>query len=125
MVKLPADLRFIIHRRYLNARATISALLQLHVVPVINENDTVSTKEIQLGDNDTLASHVANLIDADVLLILTDQQGVCDCDPSNNKDAKLISHIQHDDTRLDEIAGPSTSELGRGGMITKINIDFL
>ena len=108
------------HRRYLNARATLSALLKLNVVPVINENDTVSTKEIQLGDNDTLAARVANLIDADVLLILTDQQGLFDRDPRTHAQARLVNRIKPDDPLLDRIAGPSAGALGRGGMITKV-----
>lgn len=108
------------HQRYLNARATLMALLKLNVVPVINENDPVSTEEIQIGDNDTMAAHVANLIDANVLLILTDQKGLFDRDPRTHDDAKLIKQIAHDDPILDAVAGPSANELGRGGMITKV-----
>ena len=108
------------HQRYLNARATLTTLLKMNVVPVINENDSISTEEIQIGDNDTMAAHVANLADADVLLILTDQQGLFDRDPRMHDDAKLIEKIDHDDPLLDDIAGPSATEFGRGGMITKI-----
>ncbi len=108
------------HRRYLNARATLTTLLKLHVVPVINENDPIATEEIQIGDNDTMAAHVANLIDADVLLILTDREGLFDRDPRAGADARLIERIGHDDPMLDAVAGPSANELGRGGMITKV-----
>ena len=107
-------------RRYLNARATLLSLLELGVVPIINENDTVSTEEIQLGDNDTLAAQVANLIDAEILLILTDQQGLYDKDPSLYDDARIIDSADSKDAILDEAAGPSVGSLGRGGMITKI-----
>lgn len=106
--------------RYLNARATLLSLLELGVVPIINENDTVSTEEIQLGDNDTLAAQVANLIDAEVLLILTDQHGLYDKDPTEYSDANIITDANSKDAILDSVAGPSTSALGRGGMITKI-----
>jgi glutamate 5-kinase len=106
--------------RYLNARSALKELLDLGVVPVVNENDTVVTDEIRFGDNDTLAALVANLIDADGLLILTDQDGLFDADPRINKDAKLIGEIKAQDGMLDEVAGGSRSELGLGGMITKV-----
>ena len=109
------------HRlRYNNARATLMSLFEIGIVSIINENDTVATEEIQLGDNDTLAAQVANLVDADVLLILTDQDGLYDKDPTANKDAAVIKHKNAHDPELDAIAGPSASGLGRGGMITKI-----
>jgi len=109
------------HRsRYNNARATLLALFEIGVVPIINENDTVATEEIQLGDNDTLAAQVANLVDAQLLLLLTDRDGLYDKDPAVKKDARVISHSHVYDPRLDAIAGPSASGLGRGGMITKI-----
>ena len=111
---------FMNHQRYLNARTTLNTLLSLDVVPIINENDTISTKEIKFGDNDTLAAYVANLVDADIMLILTDQQGLFDCDPKTNKNAKLIKHIQPDDAEIDQFAGTSVGTLGRGGMITKV-----
>ena len=109
------------HRlRYNNARATLMSLFEIGIVPIINENDTVATEEIQLGDNDTLAAQVANLVDADVLLILTDQAGLYDKNPAANKDAAVVKHKNAYDPELDAIAGPSASGLGRGGMITKI-----
>ena len=80
--------------RYLNARSTLFALLRLGVVPIVNENDTVVTDEIRLGDNDTLGALVTNLIEADTLVILTDQRGLYDSDPRKNPDAKFISHAQ-------------------------------
>ena len=107
-------------QRYLNARSTLRTLVTLNVVPVINENDTVATDEIRFGDNDTLGALVANLIEADALIILTDQQGVFDSDPRHNPSATLISEADADDPRLLEVAGGSGGALGRGGMITKI-----
>ena len=109
-------------KRYLNARTTLRKLLRLQVIPVVNENDTVSTDEIKFGDNDTLAALVSNLVEADTLIILTDQQGVYDQPPVNsNPNHKLIDEISANDELLDEIAGPSTGELGRGGMVTKVS----
>ena len=105
--------------RYLNARGTIKTLLQLGVVPVINENDTVVTEEIRFGDNDTLAALVANLIDADALLLLTDQQGLYEEDPRHNPNAKLVQVCDVHDARLDGMAGEG-GVLGRGGMVTKL-----
>jgi glutamate 5-kinase len=107
-------------QRYLNARSTLLTLLDFGVIPVINENDTVATEEIRFGDNDTLAALVANLIEAELLVILTDQQGLFTSDPSINKDASLISEISIDDARLESMAGDSRSGLGRGGMSTKV-----
>ena len=107
-------------QRYLNARATLTTLLELGVAPVINENDTVSTDEIQLGDNDTLAAQVANLVDADLLLMLTNQRGLFSKDPNRDDGAELIRRAHSGDTLLDDAAGPSIGELGRGGMITKV-----
>ena len=106
--------------RYLNARSTLLTLIRFGVIPVINENDTVVTDEIRFGDNDTLAALVANLVEADLLIILTDQQGLFDSDPGLNPDAKLISSARVNDTILDAAAGESRSGLGRGGMFTKI-----
>jgi glutamate 5-kinase len=105
--------------RYLNARGTLNTLLQLGVVPVINENDTVVTEEIRFGDNDTLAALVANLIDADALLLLTDQQGLYEEDPRQNPEAKLVAVCDVHDPRLDGMAGEGGA-LGRGGMVTKL-----
>lgn len=105
--------------RYLNSRSTLLTLLQLGVVPVINENDTVATEEIKLGDNDTLAGMVSNLIDADLLIILTDQAGLMTADPRQDPEACLISCAEADDARLLAIAGGS-GEWGKGGMRTKI-----
>lgn len=107
-------------KRYLNARSTLSELLNLSVVPVINENDTVVTDEIRFGDNDTLAALVANLVEADVLLILTDQIGMYDADPRTNPNASLIEEAFASDHRLREMASDSKGLLGRGGMATKV-----
>lgn len=107
-------------QRYLNARSTLLTLLDFGVVPVINENDTVATEEIRFGDNDTLAALVANLVEADLLIILTDQKGLFTADPSVNPNATLISEIHVDDDRLESMAGDSRSGLGRGGMSTKV-----
>jgi glutamate 5-kinase len=107
-------------QRYLNARSTLLTLLKLGVVPIINENDTVANEEIRFGDNDTLAALVANLLEADLLVILTDQQGLYERDPSLDPAAKLISLASINDPRLSEMVGESRSGLGRGGMITKL-----
>ncbi len=107
-------------QRYLNARSTLKTLVSLNVVPVINENDTVVTDEIRFGDNDTLGALVANLIEADLLVILTDQQGMYDRDPRANPEASLLSEIAADDGRLEGMAGGTGGALGRGGMITKV-----
>ena len=107
-------------RRYLNARSTLCTLLKLGVVPVVNENDTVATEEIQFGDNDTLAALVANLTEATTLVILTDIDGVYTANPRTDSRAELIPEMMATDPRLDEYAGPSGSHLGKGGMNTKI-----
>ena len=106
--------------RYLNARSTLSTLIGMQVLPIVNENDTVVTDEIRLGDNDTLAALVANLVDADALLILTDQIGLMDSDPRQRTDAQLIHTADVHDPSLDAIAGEG-SALGRGGMATKLS----
>lgn len=106
--------------RYLNARSTIRSLLELGVVPVINENDTVITDEIRVGDNDTLAALAANLVEADHLIILTDQAGLYEQDPRQHADAKLIRESAADDASLDAMAGETGGQLGRGGMATKL-----
>jgi len=105
--------------RYLNARSTLTTLLELGVVPVVNENDTVATAELCLGDNDTLAALVANLINADVMVILTDQEGLYDADPRKSESAKLIEEGEAGDKSLMAMAGAGSS-LGRGGMLTKL-----
>ncbi len=107
-------------QRYLNARSTIRELLKLGVVPVINENDTVVTDEIRFGDNDSLGALVANLIEADALLILTDQMGLHRSDPRQNPDAPLVSEAAVSDSSLDAMVGESAGTLGSGGMATKI-----
>jgi glutamate 5-kinase len=107
-------------RRYLNARSTLKTLLGLGVVPVVNENDTVATEELRFGDNDTLAALVANLLEADVLVLLTDQPGLFSADPRLNTQARLIAQARVDDAALDGFAGESASGLGRGGMVTKV-----
>lgn len=106
--------------RYLNARATLTTLLSLGVIPIINENDTVVTDEIKFGDNDTLGALVTNLIDADALIILTDQTGLYTADPRKDANATLVSTAQAGDTQLELMAGGAGSSIGRGGMITKI-----
>ena len=106
--------------RYLNARSTLNTLLGMGVLPIINENDTVVTDEIRLGDNDTLAALVANLVDAEALLILTDQDGLMDRDPRQDNDAKLIASADVHEPDLDARAGEG-SALGRGGMATKLS----
>lgn len=106
--------------RYLNARSTLLTLLNLGVIPIINENDTVATTEIKLGDNDTLGALVTNLIEADALLILTDQSGLFDSDPRNNPNAKLIQNAQAGDANLEKMAGGAGSSIGTGGMMTKV-----
>lgn len=107
-------------KRYLNARSTLLTLLRYGVVPVINENDAVATDEIRFGDNDTLAALVANLVEANLLIILTDQQGLFTCDPGVDPSAELISYISVKDPRLEQMAGGSRNDLGRGGMSTKV-----
>ena len=107
-------------RRYLNARSTLLTLLQLSVVPIINENDTVATDEIKFGDNDTLGALVANLIDADALIILTDQQGLFTADPRKDPSATLLTTVAAGDPQLEKMAGGAGSSIGRGGMITKV-----
>ncbi|QWF70195.1 glutamate 5-kinase [Methylomonas paludis] len=107
-------------QRYLNARSTLLTLLDFGVVPVINENDAVATEEIRFGDNDTLGALVANLVEADLLILLTDQTGLFDANPSLHPDAKLITDISVNAELLDEVAGDSISGLGRGGMFTKV-----
>ena len=107
-------------KRYLNARSTLRTLLELNVIPIINENDTVVTDEIRFGDNDTLASLVANLIEADALVILTDQQGLYSADPRKDIHAKFIQHAIAGDVALEQMAGGAGSDVGTGGMLTKI-----
>ena len=107
-------------KRYLNARSTLRTLLELNVIPIINENDTVVTDEIRFGDNDTLASLVANLIEADALVILTDQQGLYSADPRKDVHAKFIQHAFAGDVALEKMAGGAGSDVGTGGMLTKI-----
>ena len=106
--------------RYLNARSTLLTLLQLGIVPVINENDTVVNDEIKFGDNDTLGALVANLVDADVLIILTDQRGLYTADPRTNPSAEFVHVAAAGDTALEAMAGGAGSSIGKGGMITKI-----
>jgi glutamate 5-kinase len=107
-------------QRYLNARSTLRTLLELGVIPVINENDTVVTDEIKLGDNDTLGALVTNLVEADALVILTDQAGLFDADPRLVPAAKLIGRAQAGDAALEAMAGGTGSALAKGGMLTKI-----
>jgi glutamate 5-kinase len=109
------------HReRYLNARSTLLALLSLKVIPVINENDTVVNDEIKFGDNDTLGALVANLVEADVLIILTDQRGLYSADPRKDPTAVFIHQARADAPELEQMAGGAGSSIGKGGMITKV-----
>lgn len=107
-------------QRYLNARSTLRTLLELGVIPVINENDTVVTDEIKLGDNDTLGALVANLVEADALIILTDQVGLYDADPRRVPAARLIAEREAGDPALESMAGGTGSAFARGGMLTKV-----
>lgn len=107
-------------KRYLNARSTLTTLLSLDVIPVINENDTVATDEIRFGDNDTLGALVTNLIEADALVILTDQQGLFTADPRKNPEARLVRHEKAGDPAIEAMAGGAGSAIGRGGMLTKV-----
>lgn len=106
--------------RYLNARSTLLTLLRLGVVPVINENDTVVTDEIKFGDNDTLGALVANLVEADLLIILTDQKGLYTADPRRDPGAQFVHVARAGDPALEAMAGGAGSSIGKGGMITKI-----
>ena len=105
--------------RYLNARSTLNTLLELGAIPIINENDTVATEEIRLGDNDTLAALVSNLVEADLMVLLTDQNGLYNADPRNNQNAELISETDASNPELTAMAGDGGT-LGRGGMRTKV-----
>jgi glutamate 5-kinase len=107
-------------RRYLNARSTLTTLLALDVIPIINENDTVTTEEIRVGDNDTLGALVTNLIEADVLVLLTDQQGLYTADPRRDPAATLVTEARAGDPMLEAMAGGAGSAIGRGGMLTKV-----
>jgi len=106
--------------RYLNARSTLLTLLGLQVIPVINENDTVVNEEIKFGDNDTLGALVANLVEADALVILTDQRGLYSADPRKDPQARFIDEAEAGDPALELMAGGAGSSIGRGGMITKV-----
>jgi glutamate 5-kinase len=106
--------------RYLNARSTLLTLLSHHVIPVINENDTVVNDEIKFGDNDTLGALVANLVDADLYVILTDQKGLYTADPRKDPSAQFVHTAQAGDAALEKMAGGAGSSIGKGGMITKI-----
>jgi glutamate 5-kinase len=106
--------------RYLNARSTLRTLLDLDVIPVINENDTVATDEIKFGDNDTLGALVTNLVEADALVILTDQPGLFTRDPRRYPDAELVREGRAGDPKLEQMAGGAGSHIGSGGMLTKI-----
>jgi glutamate 5-kinase len=106
--------------RYLNARSTLLTLLSLNVIPVINENDTVVNDEIKFGDNDTLGALVANLVDADAYVILTDQRGLYSADPRHDPQARFIDVATAGDPALEQMAGGAGSSIGRGGMLTKV-----
>ncbi|MDE2366347.1 MAG: glutamate 5-kinase [Betaproteobacteria bacterium] len=107
-------------RRYLNARSTLTTLLSMSVIPIINENDTVATDEIRFGDNDTLAALVTNLIEADALVILTDQGGLFTADPRKDTQARLVEEARAGDPAIEAMAGGAGSDIGRGGMLTKV-----
>ena len=106
--------------RYLNARTTLNTLLDLGVVPIVNENDSVATDEIKLGDNDTLAGMVTSLLSADLLVLLTDREGFHEADPRTSPDATVVREAPASDRRLDAMAGAIAGSLGRGGMVTKL-----
>jgi glutamate 5-kinase len=107
-------------RRYLNARATINSLLAWKAVPIINENDTVATQEIRYGDNDRLAARVATMVDADLLILLSDIDGLFTAPPASDPSAQLIKFVPEIDERIESMAGEAASNLSRGGMVTKI-----
>lgn len=106
--------------RKVNAINTFNALLHFGAIPVVNENDTVATEEIEFGDNDTLSAIVAGLVKADLLILLSDINGLYDCDPSKNPEAKLISEVTEIDEKIENMASGAASKVGTGGMITKI-----
>jgi len=107
-------------QRYLNIRATLCTLLELGIIPIINENDTVATDEIRFGDNDTLSAMVANLIEADILAILTDQHGLFTADPRKDPTASLIAEVDANSPEIEQMAGGSGTQYGTGGMMTKV-----
>lgn len=107
-------------KRYLNASTTLRTLLELGIIPIVNENDTVATEEIRFGDNDTLASLVTNLVEAEVLVILTDQPGLYTADPRRDPAATLVRHARAGDPALETMAGGAGSAIGSGGMLTKV-----
>ncbi|MDP1558200.1 MAG: glutamate 5-kinase [Nitrosomonas sp.] len=107
-------------KRYLNARSTLTTLLKLNIIPIINENDTVAIEEIRFGDNDTLAALVTNLVEADALIILTDQAGLFTSDPRKNQHAVLINEVSAGDPEIEKMAGGVGSSIGRGGMQSKV-----
>ncbi len=107
-------------KRYLNARSTLTTLLKLNIIPIINENDTVATDEIRFGDNDTLAALVTNLVEADALVILTDQEGLYTSDPRKDPTAQLLSEVTAGDPTLERMAGGVGSGISRGGMQSKV-----
>ena len=107
-------------QRHLNAKATIKKILSMNVIPIINENDVVATDEIKLGDNDTLAAMVSNLIDADLMIILTNQQGLYDKNPDLNNDAVLIKKCNIKDIDINKYDSNSKSDVGTGGFKTKL-----
>ncbi len=109
-----------VRRRFLNARTTLNALLELGVVPIINENDTVATGDLRVGDNDRLAARVAQMIDADLLILFSDVAGIYTANPANNNDAVLLERITQINDELRGYAAPPTSSTGTGGMITKV-----
>lgn len=106
--------------RYLNARFTMNSLFDYSCIPIINENDTVATEELKVGDNDTLAAYVTNLIEADLLILLSDIDGLMTGDPKKDRDAKLISEVAEVTEEIFKLAGPTRSETGTGGLITKL-----
>jgi len=108
------------HQRFLNARNTLQMLLQLGVIPVVNENDTVSVDEIRFGDNDTLAAMVGALIDSDLVILLTDIDGLYDANPKENPSAKRMAMVEKIDTTIENLAKGAGSKFGTGGMVTKI-----
>jgi glutamate 5-kinase len=105
---------------YINARNTMSTMLDFSIVPIVNENDTIAVEEIKVGDNDNLSAHIAALLDADKLILLTDQDGLFDSDPRSNTGANLITRVEHIDENIWQLGGESVSGQGTGGMLTKL-----